>query len=80
MFKGSHYYLIRTNPEYRMMCQMEDMRNEMEPAWAQYEEPVIQNTIRITTVLDWKAMELQNRIVKLENSLYSKKKSSKYTL
>ncbi len=34
LFEGSHYHLIRTCPEYRMMCQMEDMRLELEPAWA----------------------------------------------
>ena len=34
MFKGSHYELIRNNWRYRLMCQMEDMRLELEPAWA----------------------------------------------
>ncbi len=34
LFEGSHYHLIRTCPEYRMACMLEDMRLELEPAWA----------------------------------------------
>ena len=34
VFNGSHYHLIRTCPEYRMACMLEDMRLELEPAWA----------------------------------------------
>ena len=35
MFNGSHYELIRNCPEYRTACMLEDMRLELEPAWAQ---------------------------------------------
>ena len=81
LFEGSHYHLIRTNPMYRMMCQMEDMRLEMEPAWAQPQEPepIEKKVIHIHTHLnlDKKAMELQNRIVALEQA-HSDKKTLKY--
>ena len=83
-FEGSHYHLIRTCPEYRMMCQMEDMRLELEPAWAQpteTHEPIVTQHIRL--ILDKKALELQNRIVALEEEvkgLRSNKKERKYTI
>lgn len=47
LFHGSHYHLIRTNPEYRMRIIAEEMMLNNEPAWAQpeaVEEPLIEIT------------------------------------
>ena len=35
-FQGSHYHLIRTNPEYRNRCMMEELIAERQPSWCQY--------------------------------------------
>ena len=59
LFVGSHYALIRNNPEYRLMCQMEDMRLELEPAWAQPEE------VRHAHA----NLELRERILSLEEAV-----------
>jgi len=56
----------------------------MEPAWAQPREPEpeTKTSIKYEISLDRKAMELQNRIVALENIIKSltDKKSKKYIL
>ena len=72
MFNGSHYELIRNCPEYRTACMLEDLRLELEPAWAQPEE-----------VHHYHAnVDLRNRISTLEEDIKrlspSKKKSTNY--
>ena len=77
MFNGSHYELIRNCPEYRQACMLEDLRLEIEPAWAQpteTPEPVITKSYHFN--IDKKALELQQRIARLESlvNYYSDKK------
>jgi len=81
LFEGSHYHLIRTCPEYRMACMLEDMRLELEPAWAQ---PIVESPQIVTqhfhTNIDTKSLELQKRIFALEEEVkrLSPKKATKY--
>ena len=70
LFIGSHYELIRNNSEYRMMCQLEDMILEQEPAWYREEEPVL-SVIPPEHNLYNQMQQLKGRIIFLENKINS---------
>ena len=69
-----HEQLLK-NPEYRMMLMMEDLEYRMTPSLAQNELPEISHQVKpiihrhIHLHIDKKALELQKRIVALEESL-----------
>ena len=70
MFEGSHFHLIRTNFEYRTLCQLEDMRLEQEPAWYREEEPVL-SVIPPEHNLYNQMQQLKGRLIFVENKINS---------
>ena len=70
LFEGSHYHLIRNNSEYRMMCQLEDMRLAQEPAWYREEEPVL-SVIPPEHNLYNQMQQLKGRLIFLESKINS---------
>ena len=74
---AEHYRRMRTDPMYRLQERMNYLEAQQEPAWycpesEQREEPRVKPVIYLN--LDKKAMELQKRIIALENNFHSDKK------
>ena len=72
MFEGSHYHLIRNCSEYRMLCQLEDIRLAQEPAW--YREPPEEPVLSVMPPehnLYNQMQQLKGRLVFVENKINS---------
>ena len=82
---AEHHRRIRTDPMYRLQERMDYLELLQEPAWYCPEpdpigEPRVKPVIYLS--LDKKAMELQKRIIALENNSHSdkKRKPDTYTI